>query len=409
MRDGEEGARVTEAALRRLIAEGSRPGNGLRGSGSRGSGDLPSDDSLRALAAVLGAAVPPPGSGVLKGEEEALAAFRAARDERAAADPAAAGLRGRLARLARRLGRTRTGALGVVVAAVLGSGVAVASVGVPFLPGSGPNGAPGTSQAPDAASTPPAPASPKAPTTGEAGPAGPHPDGSGPGAVPPSEASPRIVALCRAQERNPGSPAGAARKPLVTAAGGRDRVAEYCDAVLEGPAALPPPADGGRGGANPGSGGDGNSGGSGNDGGNPGGNGGGNPGGNGGGNPGGNGSAPDTPNRPGEAPADPGTPGSGRQDAGSGGPGSGNGGNGNPGNGAGRGNADQAGTRPGDGNGGGGRDTGNPGNGGGDGARGDGNPGSGNDNGAGPRAEAARDRGAPANRPAAAPAGGAAP
>ncbi|MFP8907256.1 hypothetical protein [Streptomyces atacamensis] len=389
---------MTEAALRRLIAEGSRPGAGLRGSGSRGSGDLPSDDSLRALAAVLSAAVPPPGSGVLKGEEEALAAFRAARDERAAADPAAAGLRGRLARLTRRLGRTRTGALGVVVAAVLGSGVAVASVGVPFLPGSGPNGAPGTSQAPDTASTPPVPASPKAPTTGEAGPAGPHPDGSGSGTVPPSEASPRIVALCRAQERNPGSPAEAARKPLVSAAGGRDRVAEYCDAVLEGPAARPSPADGGRGSGN----GDGN--GSGN--------------GSGGGNPGGNGTTPDTPNRPGEAP---GGTGGGRQDADPPGSGSGNGGgNGNPGNGAGRGNADQTGTRPGDGDGGGGRDAGNPGNGngngnnGGNGGRGDGNPGSGNgaggnDNGAGPRAEAARDRAAPANRPAAAPAGSAVP
>ncbi|MCG3043569.1 hypothetical protein L7D48_23865, partial [Streptomyces sp. S1A] len=153
MRDGEEGARVTEAALRRLIAEGSRPG-----SGPRGSGDPPSDDSLRALAAVLNAAVPPapPGSGVLKGEEEALAAFRAAREERAAAATgAAAGLRGRLARLTRRLGRTRTGALGVVAAAVLGSGVAVASGGVPFLPGGGPGGTPGASRMPDTASTPP--------------------------------------------------------------------------------------------------------------------------------------------------------------------------------------------------------------------------------------------------------------
>ncbi|MFP8962141.1 hypothetical protein ACLIYP_16525 [Streptomyces nanhaiensis] len=391
---------MTEAALRRLIAEGSRPGSGLRGSGSRGSGDLPSDDSLRALAAVLSAAVPPPGSGVLKGEEEALAAFRAARDERAAADPGAAGLRGRLTRLTRRLGRTRTGTLGVVVAAVLGSGVAAASVGVPFLPGSGPNGAPGTSRVPDTASTPPVPTSPKAPTTGEAGPAGPHPDGSGPGAVPPSEASPRIVALCRVQERNPGSPAGVARKPLVTAAGGRDRVAEYCDAVLEGPAVRPSPADGGRDGGNQGNGVDGNGGG------NSGGNG------NDGGDPGGNGATPGTPNRPGEAPGNPGGPGT---------PGGGNGGgNGNPGNGAGRGNADQTGTRPGGGSGG-GRDTGNPGNGnnGGNGGRDGGNPGNGNgtggngaggnDNGTGPRAEAARDRAVPANRPAAAPAGGAVP
>ncbi|MFP8942993.1 hypothetical protein ACLIYM_16370 [Streptomyces fenghuangensis] len=376
---------MTEAALRRLIAEGSRPG-----SGPRGSGDPPSDDSLRALAAVLNAAVPPapPGSGVLKGEEEALAAFRAAREERAAAATgAAAGLRGRLARLTRRLGRTRTGALGVVAAAVLGSGVAVASGGVPFLPGGGPGGTPGASRMPDTASTPPVPASPKAPTTGEAGPARPRHDGFGTGAVPPSEASPRIVALCRDRQRDPdgpGSPDGAGRKPLVAAAGGRDRVAEYCDAVLEGPAARPSPADGGRG--------------------------------DGDGNGGGNGATPGIPDLPDQATGGNGQTGNGQENANPGAPGSGNG------NSGGRDNAGRSGDRPGNGgtgNGGtgggsGGRDTGNPGNGTGNGAgtggRGGGAPGSGNGagNGAGngsggPRAETAQDRGPSTGHPAPAP------
>ncbi|MFH0242690.1 hypothetical protein ACGRHY_09660 [Streptomyces sp. HK10] len=366
MRDGEEGARVTEAALRRLIAEGSRPG-----SGPQGSGDLPSDDSLRALAAVLGAAVPPPGSGVLKGEEEALAVFRAARDERAAAaaPTAAAGLRGRLARLTRRLGRTRTGALGVVVAAVLGSGVAVASGGVPFLPGSGPSGTPDASRVTGTAPTPPVPASPKATTTGEAGPARPHHDGTGPGTVPPSKASARIVALCRAQQRGPGSPDGAVRKPLIAAAGGRDRVAAYCAAVLEGQAARPSPVGGGRGDENGG----------------------------------GSGTTPDTPDRPDQASGSTGSTGNGQENANPGNPGSGignrNGGDsGNPGGGnaGGRGSADRTGGRPGNGNVGGGRGAGTPGAPGG--GAGDGGNGAG-----GTRAEAAQNKGAPADRPVSAP------
>ncbi|MFP8886034.1 hypothetical protein [Streptomyces mangrovi] len=388
MRDGEEGgAPVTEAALRRLIAEGSRSGPV-----PRGSGDPPSDDSLRALAAVLGAAVPAvpsTGSGVLKGEEEALAAFRTARDERPAdASSAAAGLRGRLARLTRRLGRTRTGALGVVAAAVLGSGVAVASGGVPFLPGGGPGGAPGASRAPDTDSAPPAPASPKAPTTGEAGPARPHHDGFGPGAVPPSEAPARIVALCRARQRDPGGedgPDGAGLRSLAAAAGGRDRVDAYCAAVLEGPAARPSPADGGRG--------DGNGG---------------------GGNPGGNGATPDIPDRPDRATGETGETGGGQENANPQNPGSGNGdaggnpGIGNAGGANGRGDTGRSGERPGSGpgsgGGSGGRDTGNPGNG----SGGTGGPGreNGAGNGAGDtRAEAARDRGTPADRPAPDPPG----
>lgn len=231
MRDGEEGARVDEAVLRRLIAEGSRGGAGRRG----GPADLPSAESLRALAAAFNSMVTLPEGGEFKGEEAAVAAFRAARDERAAP---ATGLRGRFARLARRLGRTRTGALGVVVAAVLGSGVAVASGGVFFLPREDPGGTSGTSPAPGTSPSPSFPA-PNNPTAAESGTASPHPDSSGD----PS----RLAALCRSRLEERG---GAPQKALVAAAGGRHRVDAYCAALLDTP--TPPGKDGPGNGRGPG-------------------------------------------------------------------------------------------------------------------------------------------------------------
>ncbi|HZG05767.1 MAG TPA: hypothetical protein VE546_19695 [Streptomyces sp.] len=222
---------MDEAVLRRLIAEGSRGGAGRRG----GPADLPSAESLRALAAAFNSMVTLPEGGEFKGEEAAVAAFRAARDERAAP---ATGLRGRFARLARRLGRTRTGALGVVVAAVLGSGVAVASGGVFFLPREDPGGTSGTSPAPGTSPSPSFPA-PNNPTAAESGTASPHPDSSGD----PS----RLAALCRSRLEERG---GAPQKALVAAAGGRHRVDAYCAALLDTP--TPPGKDGPGNGRGPG-------------------------------------------------------------------------------------------------------------------------------------------------------------
>ncbi|MEE1939402.1 hypothetical protein V1L54_08235 [Streptomyces sp. TRM 70361] len=236
MRDGDEGARVDEAVLRRLIAEGGRAG-----SGRRGQADQPSDQSLRALATLLNTmAEPSSGPDERKGEEAAVAAFLAARAERATALPAEPnGVRGRLARLARRLGRPRTGALGVVVAAVLGSGVAVAAGGVAFLGGDDPDGRAGSSPVP--VDTAPAPAPGGAPAGRNSASAQPHTGASGDARA---SASPKLVKLCRSHQEKPSAKPG---KPLVAAAGGGDRVDAYCAELLSALPAGAAPGGGNRG------------------------------------------------------------------------------------------------------------------------------------------------------------------
>jgi len=177
------------------------------------------------VARVLAAAAAPAGNGPLAGEEAALAAFRAARLDPAAASPARSMVKSARARLL----TLRVAVAALATTSVLG-GVAFAA-STQTLPYQR-NDKPPVSAAP---SPPPAsdpPASPRSSPGGDRTPA----PGNAPNARP-AEPSPSLVGLCRAYTaRPPGKRGKALETPafdaLVTAAGDRKRVAEYCATLL---------------------------------------------------------------------------------------------------------------------------------------------------------------------------------
>ncbi len=178
------------------------------------------------VARVLSAASAPPNARELAGEEAAVAAFRTARLGPVAA-PAG---RSRLQAAGRRLTTIQVAVVALATTSVLG-GVAFAASTDTF---------PYQRDERPPASVTPDPARPSSQPT----PTGPddRPSTTPPGAVPSDRPArtgpaPSLVGQCRAYEaRPPGKRRKALENPafgaLVAAAGGPDRVATYCTAVL---------------------------------------------------------------------------------------------------------------------------------------------------------------------------------
>lgn len=178
------------------------------------------------LAALLAAAAAPAAAYELAGEEAALVAFRAAR-----LAPAADPRRPSMIQVARaKLLTLKVGALTLAATAALG-GVALAA-GTGTLPSQGRDKTP-ASTAPSQSGKPHAgapggDARPRPHATKPSKPTKAHPAGS---------PSPSMVGLCRAYDNHPPGKRGKALqspafRALLTAAGGKDRVATYCAAVL---------------------------------------------------------------------------------------------------------------------------------------------------------------------------------
>ncbi|MFG2164354.1 hypothetical protein [Micromonospora chersina] len=198
------------------------------------------------LAHLLAAAAAPADPGELAGEEQALAAFRAARAAPAPAPAVAPRPRHRF-----RLGAALAG-----VAATATAGVAFAAVSLDRGTEPTPPPAPSTSGSTGAGSTGPG-------TPTDSGPGGAGPTGSVPSTVPTPGASGgpgrppsagQLTGLCRGYlAKSEGQRARALETPayadLVTAAGGADRVEGYCLALVpeKSPEPVPKPsADAGR-------------------------------------------------------------------------------------------------------------------------------------------------------------------
>ncbi|MCF6522952.1 hypothetical protein, partial [Streptomyces sp. JJ36] len=233
---------VEERALRRLLAEAGRPPRDGQPPGFSRVADL-----LRDLS---GPSAGAEGTEPLRGEEAAVAAFRAAHAARTGAQaatdarpgttqPRSAGLRlpGRL--------RTRTVAVGVAVAALLGSGVAVGAGLGPFA-GPGRDGEDDPEPGPRPVSSP-APPSPPAsrstapePDSGTRDRTGAERDGGATGAA-------ELRDLCRVWAERHGARPGALNRPglrpLAEAAGGPGKVAGYCAERRDTRRPAPGPAD----------------------------------------------------------------------------------------------------------------------------------------------------------------------
>jgi hypothetical protein len=211
--------------------------------GVRATTDTNADTTTAVLAMVLRAAAAPARPDELTGERAALAAY---------SNPAQLGPvpeSRRLSMLKSTLAKALTVKAALVIAALGASGVALAaSAGALPTPWSGP---PATPPATSRSHTPPA--APPVTPTGRPSDAG-KPSGTGTpaGATP----DPSLAGLCQAYTaqvgENPGkaleSPAFAA---LITAAGGRDEVPAYCDALAEDhptgkPSDLPTPTEHGN-------------------------------------------------------------------------------------------------------------------------------------------------------------------
>jgi hypothetical protein len=172
------------------------------------------------VAEVLAAASAPAGPDELAGEAAAVAAFREARVEAAAAAQRRLGRRGLL--------RPRTAAL-VAAAVVAGAlGLAVGNGAVSGrLPGGlvgGSGGAPDT-QAPGTSAITPRPSTPRPTATADK-------------TTPRGGPSPSLEGLCRSYRSKPGSPGKTLDSPafasLIRAAGGKEQVPRFCAKMLDG-------------------------------------------------------------------------------------------------------------------------------------------------------------------------------
>ncbi|MBY8874734.1 hypothetical protein K7640_23170 [Micromonospora sp. PLK6-60] len=200
----------------------------------------PSDDPVARL---LAAAAAPPSPREVAGEEQALAAFRAARRDPA---PVPAGSPGRR--------RLTTGAVAWIagVAAATTAGVAFAAVTIDREPGP-PPGPATSSPAPSGETSGGAPTggSPSGGSTtdgtppGTGGPGGGTGPGGGPRPSSPAEAA-QLPGLCRAYlAKSAEGRERALRTPgfrvLVEAAGGADQVADYCGRLTPAGESSPAP------------------------------------------------------------------------------------------------------------------------------------------------------------------------
>ncbi|MEU1837952.1 hypothetical protein [Micromonospora chersina] len=202
----------------------------------------PAEPGADALAHLLAAASAPTAPGELAGEEQALAAFRAARAAPAPAPAVAPRLRHRF-----RLGAALAG-----LAATATAGVAFAAVSLDRGAEPTPPPAPSTSGSTGAGSTGAGSTGPGTPSDSGSGSAGltggvpstaPTPGASGGPGRPPSAG--QLAGLCRGYlAKSDRQRARALETPayadLVTAAGGADRVEAYCLALV--PEKSPEPA-----------------------------------------------------------------------------------------------------------------------------------------------------------------------
>jgi len=209
--------------------------------GARGGSPVGSD----LLANLLEAATSPPGRDELAGEEAAVTAFRAARLASTPESRSKPMLKTALAKLA-------TAKIAIVLAAV-GGGAAFAA-GSGHLPGAGTThhhvsgrptgGMSGSAQASGGHGSPNAAAHSSAAAPGSVAAAG-RP------ASPKGLPSPNLRGLCTAFNAGVGdNPGKALDNPaftvLITAAGGRDKAAAYCSALLATPVAAAPSQASGR-------------------------------------------------------------------------------------------------------------------------------------------------------------------
>lgn len=188
------------------------------------TGGRPTEEPLSPLASLLAAATAPGHPGELAGEEAAVVAFRAAR----AGAVAAASPTRRRRWLPAGVG-TWLGGLAIVATA----GVAVAATGLdsPSSPGPGP--VPGVSTPSSGHHSDPTmdqttnlgrPVPTDLPSTDESG----SPEAGGRGQC--------LAYLNADQAQRRGYERGAAYRRLVDAAGGADRLADYCQQIIDGPA-----------------------------------------------------------------------------------------------------------------------------------------------------------------------------
>ncbi|MEQ4304090.1 hypothetical protein ABNF97_22355 [Plantactinospora sp. B6F1] len=202
-------------------------------------GDVP--DPLARLLAVAAAPTRP---GELGGEDAAVAAFRAVRDAQAMADPTTTsrttGTRdvvpGTPARPPARPRRLTAGAFGwiTVVVATLTAGVALAAEIPALRPAGPPPRAPSAEADPTVVGTPAPPTSTPARPQALPGTEPPPTEPGRPRRTPPPQA---LVAQCRSllTTGNSGSGPAAGPRPsaaLIRAAGGRDKVVDYCRRLL---------------------------------------------------------------------------------------------------------------------------------------------------------------------------------
>ncbi|WP_159079519.1 hypothetical protein [Plantactinospora sp. BC1] len=195
------------------------------------------------VAELLAVAAAPARPGELQGEDAAVAAFRAVRDARATAGPAATARTseipdtpaGASTRPPGRRRRLTAGAFGWLAAlvATLTAGVALAAEIPALRPAGPPRSTPSVDAGPNGGRTTAPPTTAPAPTPA------PHrtaPPATGPGpsgrALPPQA----LVAQCRAFVKGGHGSGPAARRPasaaLVRAAGGRAEVEDYCRRLL---------------------------------------------------------------------------------------------------------------------------------------------------------------------------------
>jgi len=195
--------------------------------GARGGSPVGSDR----LAELLAAATFPPGRGELAGEQAAVSAFRAARLASTPESRRKPMLKTALAKLA-------TAKVAIVLAAVGGGGVALAA-GSGHLPGAGTtdHAARPTSSVAGSTHASGGHGSPSAAAHSSAAEAA----AAARSATPNGSPSPNLRGLCTAFNAGVGdNPGKALDNPaftvLITTAGGRDKAADYCSALLATPA-----------------------------------------------------------------------------------------------------------------------------------------------------------------------------
>jgi hypothetical protein len=207
----------------------------------RARGGAPVGSDL--LANLLAAATSPPSRGELTGEEAALMAFRAARLASTPESRRKPMLKTALAKLA-------TAKVAIALAAVGGGGVALAA-GSGHLPGAG-TAEHHVSDRPTASVTGSARASGGHGTASAAAHTSAAAGSAAAGhATPSGSPSPNLRGLCTALNASVGdNPGKALGKPaftvLITAAGGKDKAAAYCSALLATPAAAAPSQSAGQ-------------------------------------------------------------------------------------------------------------------------------------------------------------------